>query len=163
MLDAEAKHCYLQVVQGKQIDFDPNQSTMRKGSAACPFCEMIVDGKSLRTESKTNRMGQQLMVVVTANPKVKGKTYRQANDADEAAYKQASEALDAAQAKYGSKIVPDEPMTHDRPSPNSRGLSGVVRYGLDSFGKLFNGRQSLTLTTLLRYIQLALGEGRFKL
>jgi adenine-specific DNA methylase len=43
-------------------------------------------------------------------------------------------------------------MTPDRPSPNSRGLSGVVRYGIDRFGKLFNARQALAMTTFVKAI-----------
>jgi adenine-specific DNA methylase len=156
VLDTKAKRCRFEVSEGKHIDFDPNQGTMQKGSAACPFCQMIVDGKALRTESKANRMGQQLMAVVTSRPKQKGKKYRAATVADEDASQRASLALEKAKASYGAEIVPDEAMTHDRPSPNSRGLSGVVRYGLDSFGKLFNARQALTLTAFVRHIRLAL-------
>lgn len=154
--DAKAKSCRFEVAEGKHIDFDPNTGTMQKGSAACPFCQMIVDGKTLRTESKAKRMGQQLMGVVTSRPKQKGKKYRAAAATDGAAYQQSSQALEKAKVSHGSEIVPNEAMTHDRPSPNSRGLSGVVRYGLDSFGKLFNTRQTLTLTTLVRHIRLAL-------
>ncbi len=151
--DAKSKRCGFEVVEGTQINFDPSQGTMQKGSSACPFCQTIVDGKALRIESRARRMGQQMMAVVTAKPKQKGKTYRPATPADEAANKRASEALEAAKTKYGLDIVPDEPMTPDRPSPNSRGLSGVVRYGLDDFGKLFNPRQAMCLTTLVRGVQ----------
>lgn len=151
--DTKAKCCRFEVVEGKHIDFDPNQGTMQKGRAACPFCQMVVDGKVLRNESKAKRMGQQMMAVVTTKTKQMGKTYRQATPTDETCYQQAAEALESAKSKYGPKIVPDEPMTPDRPSPNSRGLSGVVRYGLDDFGKLFNSRQTMTLTTLVRAIQ----------
>jgi putative DNA methylase len=153
VLDAKRKCCRFEIVEGKHIDFDPNQGTMRKGSAACPFCQMIVDGKVLRTESKAKRMGHQMMAVVTTKIKQKGKNYRSATTDDEAAYQQAAQALETAKAKYGPRIVPDEPMTPDRPSPNSRGLSAVVRYGIDSFGGLVNSRQALTLATFARHIQ----------
>jgi adenine-specific DNA methylase len=150
--DTKAKRCRFEVAEGKQINFDPNKGTMQKGSAECPFCQMIVDGKALRTESKAGRMGQQLMAVVTAKPNQNGKNYRPGLPVDEVAYDRANQALVAAKAKYGSKIVPDEPMTPDRPSPNSRGLSGVVRYGMDTFGSLFNPRQALALATFARSI-----------
>ena len=91
MLDAEAKHCYLQVVARQADRLRPEPKHDAKGKCRLPILRDDRGWQVLRTESKTNRMGQQLMVVVTANPKVKGKTYRQANDADEAAYKQASE------------------------------------------------------------------------
>jgi putative DNA methylase len=153
--DAKSKRCRFEITEGKQIDFDPNQGTMRQGRAACPSCQMIVDGKALRTESKAKRMGQQLMVVVTAKPNQKGKKYRPATIIDEAVFQRASDTLAAAKVKYGPQIVPDEPITPDRPSPNSRGLSGVSRYGLDTFGSLFNERQLLTLTTFVRHVNAA--------
>jgi adenine-specific DNA methylase len=155
VLNTKAKCCRFEVAEGKHIDFDPDKGTMQKGRAACPFCQMIVDGKALRIESKAKRMGQQMMAVVTTKPKQKGKAYRQATTADDTTYQRATEALESAKAIYGPQIVPDEPMTPDRPSPNSRGLSGVVRYGLDDFGKLFNPRQAICLATFVRGIQRA--------
>jgi adenine-specific DNA methylase len=150
--DAKAKRCRFEISEGKQIDFDPNQGTMQKGSAACPFCPMIVDGKALRSESKAKRMGQQMMAVVTTKATQKGKNYRPATATDEAVFLHAAQALRDAKSRLGSKIVPDEPMTPDRPSPNSRGLSAVVRYGMQSFGDLFNQRQTLALVHFSRVI-----------
>jgi putative DNA methylase len=150
VLNKSTHDCNFEVVQGRDIDFDPNNGTMKRGKAACPFCEMILDGRTLRSESKANRMGQQLMAVVTCLPRHKGKQYRTGSSADEAVYRLASEVLAKAKQEFGAAIVPNEQMTSDRPSPNSRGLSGVVRYGMDNFGLLFNDRQSVALTTLVR-------------
>jgi adenine-specific DNA methylase len=123
---------------------------MQDGSAACPFCQSSVDGKMLRAESKAERMGQQLMAVVTVKPKKKTKNYRSVTPSDEAAYHKAVEALEKARSTFGPKLVPDEALPHDRPAPNSRGLSAVVRYGWDHFGDLFNDRQLLALVTIAR-------------
>jgi adenine-specific DNA methylase len=149
----KTKRCRFEIVEGKQIDFDPNKGTVQQGKAACPFCPMVVDGKTLRAESKAKRMGQQMMVVVTSKLKQKGKSYRPAGPADEAAYHEAVQVLETAKGKSGANIVPDEPITVDRPSPNSRGLSAVVRYGLDKFGDLYNSRQALGIITVLRHLQ----------
>ena len=92
--DPKAKVCRFEVVEGKQIDFEPNKGTVQQGKASCPFCQTIIDGNALRTESKAKRMGQQMMAVVTNRQKQKGKTYRPASAADEVAYQQAVKALE---------------------------------------------------------------------
>jgi adenine-specific DNA methylase len=153
LVDAELKNCGFAIAEGKAIDFDANTGTMQHGKASCPLCSVVVDGRILRTESRAGRMGQQLMAVATSPTKQRGKVYRIATQTDDEAYQLAASSLEEAQRLYGKSIVPDEPMTPDRPSPNSRGLSGVVRYGLDRFGLLFNDRQAVALTTLVRSVR----------
>jgi putative DNA methylase len=140
--DSEAKRCHFEIVEGKQIDFDPNQGTMQKGRAACPFCQMIVDGKALRTESKAKRMGQQMMAVVTTKPKQKGKNYRPTSESDEATYQQAVRRLEHEKKVRGKDIVPTEPI----PFYDPRRVSPPL-YGLNHFVDLFNQRQLLALAT----------------
>jgi adenine-specific DNA methylase/REP element-mobilizing transposase RayT len=154
--DLDTKHCRFEVVEGKEIDFDPSRGTMQKGKAMCPFCQTVVGGEGLRTESKAGRMGQQMMAVVTTRSGQSGKTYRTATKTDVEAYGQAADALQGVLAANGATLIPDEPMTPDRPSPNSRGLSGVVRYGLHSFGDLFNTRQKLAVLTFVANVKRAL-------
>jgi putative DNA methylase len=156
--DRKAKQCRFEIADGPRLDFDPNHGTMQKGSAACPFCHTVVDGKALRIESKAQRMGQKMITVVTARPKQKGKNYRIATAADEAVFESAEKALSEAIAAHGELIVPNEQLPHDRPAPNSRGLSAVVRYGWDRFASLFNARQLLTLSTLTRLTREAAAE-----
>jgi adenine-specific DNA methylase len=150
VLDTKTKGCRFEVVEGKHIDFDPEKGTMKQGKAACPFCSVIVDGKTLRTESKAKRMGQQMMAVVTTKAKKQGKSYRLANRGDETAYKQAAQALEAAKAKYSQSIVPEEPISKQQPR-----VMFVTIYGLTRWCDVFNDRQLLTLLTLVRYIRAA--------
>jgi len=154
--DPRTKRCRFEVVAGKQIDFDPDQGTMASGKAACPFCGQVADGEYLRAESKARHMGQQLIGAVTVQPNEPGKRYRAVAPADEAIFAEAEKALAEAKRANGDGIVPDEPITPDRPSPNSRGLSAVARYGFDNFGMLFNARQALALTTFVRYVRRAI-------
>ncbi len=73
-------------------------------------------------------------------------------------------AIGAALSKESASIpygLPNEPISSARPSPNARGLSGLTRHGLDRFELLFNPRQLLALTTLLKAThasRTALGE-----
>jgi adenine-specific DNA methylase len=49
--------------------------------------------------------------------------------------------------------VPDEEFHDIRPSPNSRGLSAVARYGMHRFSDLYNERQLIALVTLTKLIR----------
>ena len=146
--DISAKRCRFEVAGSTSINFDPDSGTMQRGKVACPLCDQVADGEYLRHEAKSGRMGRQMMAVVSANTSGSGKCYRVATDNDEALHHEAEQELLQQTQQLGADIVPHEPITPDRPSPNSRGLSAVSRYGLDTFGGLFNQRQLLALTTL---------------
>lgn len=135
VLNTEAKRCRFEVAESKQIDFDPERGTMKRGSAACPFCQMIVDSKVLRTESKAKRMGQQLMAVVTARAGRSGKGYRAASETDDRVYAEASKAGGA---------IPSDYLT-ERLSKQQPRLLWVQLYGLDTWRSLYNQRQLLFL------------------
>ena len=63
--NAIAKKCVFSVTEGRHIDFDPDKATMLKGSAVCPFCQSVIGGEALRTESKAGRMSQQQLAVMS--------------------------------------------------------------------------------------------------
>ncbi len=142
VLDRKAMRCRFEIAEGKSIDFDPNAGTMQQGKAACPFCETVVDGKTLRSESKAKRMGQQMMAVVATRPKQKGKTYRTSDGPDEVVYQLAANRLEKEKDARGKEIVPIEQI----PCYDPRRVSPPL-YGLNQFVDLFNQRQLLALTT----------------
>ena len=100
---------------------------MKQGKASCPLCETVIDGDTLRRESKAGRMGQQLVVVVAVKKGMEGKLYRCANQEDERHFREAALRYKEIIRTLGDQGFPSEPITPDRPSPNSRGLSAVVR------------------------------------
>ena len=132
--------------------------TIQLGRAKCPFCHTVVSGDDLRSESKAGRMGEQLMAVVTNREGTRGKSYRRPNVNDHQAIQRAAEVLEKFKTEVGESCVPSEPITADRPSPNSRGLSAVVRYGFDQFGKLFNVRQRVALVCLAFHARQAFSQ-----
>ena len=99
-------------------------------------------------------MGQQLVVVVAVKKGMEGKLYRCANQEDERHFREAALRYKEIIRTLGDQGFPSEPITPDRPSPNSRGLSAVVRYGLERFGDLYNDRQLLAMTTFSRCVRL---------
>lgn len=145
--------CEFSVADGSGIDFDPDAGTLLQGKASCPFCQTVVGGDELRRISIAGNMGIVPTCVVMQTPGSKEKWYRPAGTSDVRAYERASKAIAREQATNPGSL-PDEEITPDRPSPNSRGLSGVVRYGIDRFRKLFHDRQQLAL---LKFVQIVSG------
>ena len=103
--------------------------------------------------------GAWLLAVVTVQPGKKGRQFRLADARDYAAVRRAQERVATINKPWesGERRVsspfPDEPINAVRPSPNSRGLSAVARYGMNSFGDLFTARQQIALQTLARKIR----------
>ena len=135
------------IVENQSIDFDPSKGTIRDGELLCPFCATASDGSYLRSESISGRMGHRLTAVVVPAGS-RSKSYRLAMDAD-------VERSNAALLQYGrlAEQLPHEPIPTDRPSPNSRGLSAITRYGVMHFGDMFNPRQATALFTLTEIVQ----------
>lgn len=136
--DKKAKRVEFDVVEGKALDFDPKQGTMRRDSATCPFCNQPAKGPYLREEGESGRFGEKLMAVVLSSSGA-GKTYRVATQADEMIFEMASKELQEAikQSINGLLPIPDEPL------PYLRSIFNVHVYGFRSWGNLFNNRQSL--------------------
>jgi adenine-specific DNA methylase len=141
--DGTTKACRFEVVEGKHIDFDPDKGTMKQGKAACPFCNVIVDGKALRTESRAKRMGQQLMAVVTSKAGRSGKVYRAMAEADRQAYDR---------AVIACSLIPNDYLAEKLSKQQPR-LLGVQLYGLDTWRSLYNQRQLLFVWSIHEIIK----------
>jgi putative DNA methylase len=138
----------------KGLGFDP-AAFSKGGNATCPFCGTVADADYVQTQGKEKRVGAQLMAVVCTQPATKGKTYLSASDLpvdylpDEQMIRQRIDGL----CKKTGLLVPHEPISPSRPSPNARGLSAVTRHGLTTFGDLFTSRQMLCLLTFVAAVR----------
>jgi adenine-specific DNA methylase len=148
VLDTSTKRCVFEVVEGRDIDFDPKKGTMQQGGASCPFCKQAVAGNYLRQECRAGRMGQQMMSVVLSQPGRSGKAYRSASKRDEEVFERAAQELDSAVRAEGGDIVPNESI----PCYDPRRVSPPL-YGLDRFRDLFNQRQLLCLTRYAKWLK----------
>ena len=128
--------------------------TMSRSGAQCPCCGAIATMEDLRLEGRAGRLGAVMTAVVVDGPR--GKEYRLPTDDEIAATRVEKAEIDAlyAEIPFG---LPDEPICADRPSPNSRGASGLPRYGFDAWRALFTGRQLLALGTFVREIRRTAG------
>ena len=77
-----------------------------------------------------------------------GKLYRRGHDGDRFAFAAATDAFHEAKGRHLGEfpLAPDEPLAED---PRNIWCN---LYGLDTFGKLFNDRQLLSLTTFTRLV-----------
>jgi len=144
--DPNAKRCRFDLVEGTQIDFDPDEGTMQRGQSACPMCQTICDSKYLQAEGNAGRMEQQPLAVVITRTNRSGKEYRVPNAEDARMFDTASTALAKAREQYGTDIVPTESL---------RAWSGVFNaplFGMTTWGSLFNARQALAMATFVRFV-----------
>jgi len=150
IVDKERNEVSFEVVRDDEIDFDPNEGTMRRGSVTCLFCGQTADAKYLRSEGKSGRLGQMPLAVALTKPGELGKAYRPVTDDDRRNYAAAENALKRILAEAGDSLspVPDEPL----PKPGTLGFR-VNLYGMKQWGQLFNARQALTLVTFSHKVQ----------
>jgi len=125
--------------QRRERDRKLGLGTANSRGAVCPCCnQQSLTTEDIRLEGKAGRLGLTIFAVVVNG--LKGKEYRPPTEYEK---KMAQDITDKLPNIYSSIPfnLPDEPISEDRPSPNTRGLSGLPRYGFDSFSKLFVQRQ----------------------
>ena len=135
--------------QRREHDKRIGAGTMSRTGATCPGCGAIMTMEDIRFEGRAGRLAATMTAVVVDGPK--GKEYRLPTDHERAVAEVSEEQLQTlyADIPFG---LPEEPISPDRPSPNSRGASGLPRYGFDTWGALFTDRQLLLLARLIAEI-----------
>jgi len=167
VVDRERRQVNFEVAEGKAIDFDPEQGTVRQAKVVCPVCGAGMDDKTLRREFREGRAGERLVTVITHHPKRAGKTYRVAAEAEMEVFRRAEAALQEkltaalpspasgrGAGSEGLSPVPDEPTPAGGGSGAARAFS-VQKYGLMTWGDLFNPRQQLALITFVDKVRRA--------
>ena len=140
--------------QKRRHDQALGAGTMSGSGVECLICGSVTKMAELQAQGRSGRLGARMIAVVVDGQQ--GKEYRAPTRHDTLAATVTRDDLDAlyTDVPFG---MPDEPISPNRPSPNARGASGLVRYGLDSWSKLFTDRQLLALGTFVREIR-AIGE-----
>jgi putative DNA methylase len=135
-----------EVVEGKQIDFDPDDGTVSQAHTRCPICGGTMNDEVTRRLFLEGKGGQRMVAVALYHPQLTGKKYRLACESDLEAYRAGEGCLESKRkalwAESGIDPIPDEVI----PTTELRRLS-VPLYGLTKFRDLFNHRQLLSLIT----------------
>jgi adenine-specific DNA methylase len=143
-----------EIVEEKNINFDPAEGTVTRAHVRCPLCGGTMDDRTTRRLFREGKAGQRMMAVVLHHPDRPGKTYRLPTEQDLKAYSAAEQALEEKRQKlweeWGMDPVPDEPM--DKNDPTTVAGRG---YNIEKWGDLFNPRQKLALITFAEKVRQA--------
>ncbi|MGA2450257.1 MAG: DUF1156 domain-containing protein [Polyangiaceae bacterium] len=159
----KAQHVEFELQESERGGAAAAAGTVRKGSALCPACGYTTPNARVRAQLAGRRGGAsdaRLVAVVSVKTGEQGRRYRLPTPQDLEAAQAAARELKRRVAAHDGKLslVPDEPVSKARPSPNARGLSAVTRMGVETFGDLFAPRQLLALTTLARFCRKAASD-----
>ena len=141
--------------QRREHDRTLGAGTMSGSGATCPSCGAIATTRDIRIEGQAGRLGERMTAVIVDGQE--GKEYRLPTEIEIEAAHVTEEELDRlyAEIPFG---LPDEPISPERPSPNSRGASGLPRYGFDTWRRIFTNRQLLAMGTFIRTIRHCAGD-----
>ena len=147
VIDRENNYVDFKIVEGPDVTGNPAEATTNRGDTRCLLCEQVVKGADIRRLSMENRMGSTKTTVVLTRAGG-GKSYRERSAYDLEVFNRASTQLRGQLANYNGEfsLLPDEPL------PHYPGRINVKEYGIDTFCKLFNSRQSLALSTFARLV-----------
>ena len=149
IIDRERGQVDFRVVQGPDVPGNPAEATIARGDTRCLLCGQVVKAAQVRQTANEGKMSAILTAVVLAHESKRGKSYREDTPTDAHAYLAARDRVAIIQESWTSdlSLVPDEPMP--------RHLTGgvITAFGFDTFGRLFNDRQLLALTTFGRLMK----------
>ena len=149
-LEMEAPEGAGSPAQKREHDRKLGAGTISASGATCPRCGAIATTRDIRAEGRAGRLGERMTAVIVEGQR--GKEYRLPTEAEiEAAHVTENEL-----GRLFEEIpfgLPIEAISPDRPSPNSRGASGLPRYGFDAWRQVFTNRQILALGTFIRAIR----------
>jgi putative DNA methylase len=149
VVDHEHKTVSFEIAEDDEIDFDPDDGTMRRGSIRCEMCGQSPNIDYLREEGRSDRLGTVPMAVIYDRPNQSGKGYRGVDDFDKECFEQAARLL-GERLEREPDAAPNEPL----PPYGTLGFR-VNNYGLTQWDSLFNARQILSLLVFLEEVLLA--------
>ena len=148
VIDHESDSIEFRVVEGPSVTGDPAKATTTRGDTKCLLCGQVVKAAQVHEAGRKGQMGARPTAVVVIGRGSRAKSYREPNGQDARAFRSAERRLSEISKAVpdGLPIVPDEPLAYH---PQ---YMLVREYGLDEWGKLFNDRQLLALTTFARLV-----------
>ena len=149
VIDRKNNRVEFRVVEGPNVTGNPAEATTSRGDTRCLLCGQTVKAADVRKQGRQGNLSAVLTaVVLNASGGERGKSYRADTIADASAYARAAERLTVVEEAHTGdlSLAPDEPVTDD-----PRNI-WCYSYGLDEWGKLFNARQLLALTTFARLV-----------
>ena len=146
VIDPQGRRVDFRVVEGPNVTGNPAHATTSRGDTRCLLCGQVVKAAQVHEIARAGDMGARMTAVVLQDSAAKGKRYRQSTESDLSIFALAQERAEALklQSLQGFPAIPDEQVAYHRQ------YMLVREYGLEEWGKLFNERQLVALTTLAR-------------
>jgi adenine-specific DNA methylase len=140
-------------------DFEPEKGTISRAIATCLVCGSPQDDKTVRKLFQDGKAGQRMVAIVLHHSLKKGKIYRLATEKDLEVFKEAEKYLEEKRKKlmdeWGIDPVPDEEINYLKDKTDELYSTRCLKYGIVSWGDLFNSRQKLALITFTEKVRLA--------
>ena len=148
VIDRDAGSVDFRVTEGEDVTGNPERATTSRGDTRCLLCGQVVKGADIRAGAVGGELSAAMMAVVLGDEGRQGKTYRPDAEEDSRAFQAAANRLRALESTHTDELslIPHEPI-----DPRTLGLR-IDAFGLDEWGKLFNKRQLLALTTFARLV-----------
>ena len=131
--------------------FDPKKGTASGGKATCLVCGHRMDGNRVKALFTQERNTERMIAVITKINGKSGKQYKISTKSNSNMFKKASIELKKKHQlfrdKYGIDPIPKENL----PPTGTLGFR-VQKYGMNTWGDLFNDRQKLVLLTFVEKI-----------
>jgi len=157
LAEANYRSCRFEIVHGREaIQSNPDQGTIRRGTAISPWTGETIHGDYIKAEAQAGRMGEQLyaLSIQTGN----GYEFRSPTDNDLRAIKLAEKELKSQLPKWEAKgFIPTEEI------PIGNKTSEPRRYGMYRWMDAFSPRQLLALGTYLEVFHEVMQEARKEL
>ena len=148
VIDRDGGRVDFRVVEGEEVTGSPEKATTSRGDTRCLLCGQIVKAAQVRELGLAGDMKARISAVVLASEDRRGKSYRAVREHDVDAFL----SVQRRAARMRSESLHDLPAVPDEPVAYHRQYMLVREYGLDAWGKLFNERQLVALTTLARLV-----------
>jgi len=139
------------VKSAKDFDFDPGVGSTRGGTAVCPCCGTPLSEKHIKAEALSGKMREEMVAVVREG--LGRKVYHSVRVEDQKEYEKSRIRLKQLLTAYDPLSGELSPIPDEKLVDNDSKNIWCVLYGLDTFDKLFNARQSLALATFSHLIR----------
>ena len=148
VLDQENNRVEFRVVEGLGVTGNPSEATTSRGDTKCLLCGQVVKAAQIHDFGRAGKINARPTAVVLEPSGKGGKRYRAPTEGDLTTFASA----EAKAKQLSTVLLNDLPAIPDEPLAYHPQYMLVREYGLDEWGKLFNARQLLALTTFARLV-----------
>jgi len=156
VVDPDTQEIEFEIRHGKSAaevesdHFDPSDGTVNQANASCLACRQVTKAETVRQLARDGKMGERMVAVALHHPNKKGKKYRVATDRDREIHRAASDYLEEKLDNWSEQESPVP--TEKIPTYELRRVA-LPLYGYETWGAIFNDRQTLALITLIQKLR----------